>query len=436
MPRVGRNREKHTRLPVGWALGPRSKRTGVRTIYFRPTNLGDRAIVKAITGGPLSLRLGATFDEAHTAFDRLIVAARRKETAFAPGFVTELVDRARRDYLPTIKNEETRAWRARHIDELERTFGARRYARNVYDATKAAPGTYLVAMDAQRHIDQNQHRHVAVNRAVQTWKIVWDEARRRWGLTEYNPCAGLEPNDEHARETLPDDRAHFFKVYRALDPPARFVLALGRYYGRRRGEALRIELSGLQDDGVHTIRGKRKRELILSWDDAELELDDGRTIVRPGRLRKMVARALRWRDQVIRPQKVWKNGRKPAAPRVVATTLLINRRGGKITPSGFMSAFRRGMERVGLVEILGTEEVNGKVRTRTRRAFNPNDTRAKRASTLKKLQDAQEVLAHDEQRTTAAIYRRGPIVIDLKDRALVDLRKRPGNSRKVGNDRS
>lgn len=45
MARVGRNREKHKRMPVGWAPSP----SGV--IYFRPTNEGDRAIVRAITGG-------------------------------------------------------------------------------------------------------------------------------------------------------------------------------------------------------------------------------------------------------------------------------------------------------------------------------------------------------------------------------------------------
>ena len=69
MLRVGRNREKNKRMPKGWAPSA----SGV--IYFRPTNAGDREIVKAITKGPLSLRLGATMDEASTTFARLIVAA-------------------------------------------------------------------------------------------------------------------------------------------------------------------------------------------------------------------------------------------------------------------------------------------------------------------------------------------------------------------------
>lgn len=61
MARVGRNRNKNLRMPVGWAPSP----SGV--IYFRPTNQADRAIVRAITGGRLSLRLGATHDEAAAA---------------------------------------------------------------------------------------------------------------------------------------------------------------------------------------------------------------------------------------------------------------------------------------------------------------------------------------------------------------------------------
>lgn len=283
----------------------------------------------------------------------------------------------------------------------------------MYDATKSAPGTFLVAMDVQRYVDENGHRHVAVNRAAQTGRIIWKEARRRWGLTEYNPFEGLDHNEEEPREVLPDDRDHFFKVYRALDPPARFVLALGRYYGRRRGEALRIELGGIDAGGVHTVRGKRARELVLEWDDMTLERPDGSTVTRPGRLRKMVARALRWREEVVRPTKVWKNGKRRSAPRVVSTKLLINRRGRALSPTGFNTAFRRGMERVGLVEQLGEAMLGGRLVQRTRRAFNPNDTRAKRASTLSRAQ-AVEVLAHDDARTTETVYRRGPKIISLK----------------------
>lgn len=404
MQRVGRDRTKNRRMPKGWAPSLSG------TIYFRPTNKADKKIVRTLTGGPLSLRLGATHDEAVATFSRLIVAARECRAEVVRGQVSEIIDRARRDYLPRIENEETRAWRSAHIDELEREFASRRFARNVYDATKAPAGTFLVAVDVQAWIDRGRAlRHVAVNRAAQTGRIVWKEARRRWGLTEYNPFEGLEGNRERARETLPDDRAHFFKVYRALDPPARFVLALGRYYGRRPGEARRIEVAGVDADGVHTVRGKRARDLIISWDD---HIDScGRS--RPGRLRKMVARAMRWRGKVIRPAKVWKNGQRPKEKKVVSTKLLINRRGRALSKTGFQSAFRRAMAEVGLVEHLGEAMLAGRLVQRTRRAFNPNDTRAKRASTLPR-GIATDVLAHDEERTTETVYRRGPKIINLR----------------------
>jgi hypothetical protein len=418
MRRVGRNREKHKRYPKGWAPSASG------TIYFRPTNEADRKIVRALTGGPLSLRLGANADEAAETFARMILPARRQQEGAQPGTVGEIVQRAREEYLPRVKNLETRVWRERHLDEIERAWASRRYARNVYDATKAAAGTFLVAMDVQRHVDQNAAtRPVAVNRMVQTGKIIFDEARRRWGLTEYNPFAGLDMNDEAPREVLPDDRDHFFKVYRHLDYASRFVLAMGRYYGRRRGEVLRIELAGIDEQGVHTVRGKRARALILEWDDVEVRRPDGTTVTRPGRLRKMVMRAQREREKVIRPTKVWRNGKRRPAPRVVATTLLVNQRGGRVTPTGFNSAFRRGMARAGLVVELGEAMLAGRMVKRTRRAFNPNDTRAKRASTLAR-GHATEVLAHDEARTTETVYRRGPLVIRVHESAR-------GNSRSV-----
>lgn len=412
MPRVGRNRSKHLRMPVGWE----PKASG---IYFRPTNAADVKIVVAITGGPKSLLLGATVDEAHRGDSwKRILAARVKETEVVEGEVSEILDRARRDYLPKIKNPETRAWRARHVDELDREFGKLRYARNVYDATKAKPGTHLVAMNVQAFLDRNaETRPAAANRCVQTGRIVWAEARRRWGLTEYNPFEGLQNNEELPREAMPDDRT-LFRVMRRMSPPGRFILALGRYYGRRPGEARAIDVTGVDAEGVHTVRlknKKRTRELILEWDDVQIgEAPDGSAIMRPGRLRKMVARALRWRAKVIRPEKVWKNGRRPKAPAVVSTKLLINRRGRAVSKTGYQSEFRDVMAALGLVEDLGTAFVGGREVRRTRRAFNVNDTRAKRATTLPK-GHATEVLAHDEQRTTEEHYRRGPIRIRVRD---------------------
>jgi integrase len=120
-----------------------------------------------------------------------------------------------------------------------------------------------MSMDVQRHLDEHAGtRPAAANREAKTWGLVFAEARRRWGLTEYNPCAGLAFNPEPPRDVLPGDR-DIFRVYRRLDPPARFMVALIRYYGRRRGEILGLTLSSAQADGLHFTRGKRRREIIV-----------------------------------------------------------------------------------------------------------------------------------------------------------------------------
>jgi hypothetical protein len=365
MLRVGRNREKHKRLPKGWA----PSRAGV--IYFRPTNAADKAIVKAITRGPLSLRLGADHNEAAETYARLVVAARTREAAVVPGTIGELVDRARRDYLPKIDNPETRAWRARHVEALGKLFGSRRYARTVHEATKA-PGTFLMALDVQRHLDENQHRAKAANREAKTWSIVFAEARRRWGLTEYNPCQGLDFNPEPPREVLPDAAA-LFRVWRRLDPPMRFAAAMIRHYGRRRGEILRLTLSDAKADGLHFLRGKprpgrKPKVIIIRWEP---------------RLERAWARLMAWRTARVRGGKL-----------ATLTAALVNRKGMPYTATGFNSAWRRAQERAGV-----------------RGDFTFHDVRKKEASGMT-LQDAQHLLAHDEQRTTLR-YRVGAHVIDF-----------------------
>lgn len=372
MVRVGRNRHKNLRMPVGWA----PSRSGV--IYFRPTNAGDRAIVRAITGGRLSLRLGATHDEAAEAFARLIVAARRRQDDAKPGTVAEIAQRGREEWLPRIANPETRAWRGRHLEALDKAFGTSPYAPSVYDASRNP--AFLRSLDVQRHLDANAHRPAAANREVMSWRILFDEARRRWGLTEFNPCEGVTLHPERPRETLPADVDVFGKVYRQLDPPMRFAVAMIRFYGRRKKEILGATLSSAQDDGLHLRRAKGDRELVLVWDR---------------RLRRMWHRLMRWRAAKKRDGKLQ------------TTMAILNRRGRRVTVTGFNSAWRRAMERAGL---------SG--------AFTFHDLRASRASTLT-AEEATEVLAHDDAATTRRIYRRGPLRIALSDGIPENLRELP-----------
>lgn len=368
---MGRNRTKNKRFPVGW------KRVA-GTIYFVPTNAGDLEIVRAINGKG-SIRLGRTHDEAAETYARLIVKARTRRDDAEPGTVAEIVERAQREFLPSLKDERTRIERARHLKVLQEKFGTRRYARDMFEASRDRTGTFLRAMDIQRHLHEcAQTRPVAANREVRTWELAFQWARAPWGLTEYNPAAGLQHNDEKPRRVLPEDE-QIMRLYRHLDPPGRFMVAMIRYYGRRKVELLGLKMSDVDAQGVHFKRGKdaESRPILVVWD---------------ARLRKMVARLMRWRESVIRPTKG-----KRKAPAVVSTALLLNQRGRAYSETGFNSARKRAMERAGI-----------------KGAFTFHDMRKSRAQTLE-LGQAVTVLAHDDPRTTAAVYRPGPIVVDLND---------------------
>jgi hypothetical protein len=92
-------------MPKGWAPA----KSGA--IYFRPTNAEDRAIVKALA--PLSLKLGNRRGRSHRSdLWRRCSQLGREDAGAKPGTVAELVERAKRSYLPRIQNLETRAWRA------------------------------------------------------------------------------------------------------------------------------------------------------------------------------------------------------------------------------------------------------------------------------------------------------------------------------------
>lgn len=379
MARVGRNREKHKRMLKGWTpIGG--------AVYFVPTNKADLAIVLQATGGKKSLRLGALNDHNGCAatFTEKIVNARRARDEAEPGSVGELVMLAFRDILPTVESPKTREEWTRYWNELRAKYGHKPYARSIHEAA-LDPRKYFSALDVQAFIDAGaESRPVAANRAVDAWAIIFDWARNRWGRTEYNPCRGVEKNDEEARDVLPQHQDLYRErsIYRQLSPPARFILNMYRYYGRRRGETLRLTLADVQhEDGVHMLRGKERqrrkslrkaprkpRVLIIPWDQ---------------RLRRMVDRYMvTWRSRKVREG-------------LPTTAFLVNRQGLPFTEEAAKSAWRRGMERSGQ---LGQ--------------FVQHDVRALRATTLP-FNVAQDVLAQDQQRTTE-LYRRGPKIIDLK----------------------
>lgn len=402
MPRVGRNRTKHTRLPKGWTpIG--------NVMYFVPTNKADLEIVVRVTGGKKSLTLGPLADHnaCSTTYKEKIVDQRQARDDAVPGTIGELVFLAFRDIMPTIESVKTRIERKRHWNELNTRAGHKPYARSIHEAGMH-PRKYFSALDVQAFVDESSTtRPIAANRAVDSWSLLFMWGRNRWGRTEYNPCRGIEKNGEDPRDVLPD-HVEIYKgvragddgqamprgIYRQLSPPARFILNMYRYYGRRRGETLRLTLTDTQhEDGLHMLRGKERqsrgskkkgprkpRVLIIPWNDVVLE--DG--TVRPGRLRKILARAMRWRAEKMRD----------ALP---TTALLVNRYGRPYSVEAAKSEWRRGMERSG-----------------QKGQFVQHDVRALRSETLPE-DVAENVLALESHDMLRKVYRnRGPKIIDLK----------------------
>lgn len=369
MARMGRDRTKNRRFPLGWKLVN-------GTIYFAPTNAGDKAIVMRLVGKG-SMRLGKTHEEAATAYAEKIVKARQQNADATPGTVAELCKRAREEYLPTVANKDTRKADERNIDQLQKIFGHRRYAKNVYDASRNPD--FLRSLDIQRHLDLAKRptddgqpaRPVAANREVITWRKVFRDARIRWGLSEYNPCEGVVMNPEYARDVLPPKESSE-KAYNLAPVWLQCMIDLSRYYGRRRGEQLKLMIHDEKEDGLHFRRGKTRggapaKEIIFKWDPE---------------LRAIVDRLKAWRLQRMKPG-------------VTTMALIVNERGSAVTVSGYNSAWKRLVIKAG---------VKGE--------FNFHDYRAERATTLT-LDKATEVLAHEDPGTTKKVYRRGPIVIDL-----------------------
>jgi hypothetical protein len=236
-------------------------------------------------------------------------------------------------------------------------------------------------MDLQRHLDDcSETRPVAANREVKSWSLVFKWGIARWGLTTFNPCVGAMTNPEHPRDVAPTDAMIFGRAgpYRKLTVPGRFVVAMYRYYGRRKGETIKLQLSSAQADGLHFRRGKARsgapaKEIVHVWDPL---------------LRRMWGRLMAWRAKHARGGKV------------ETLAALVNMRGRPYKEGTFNCDWRRAMK--------ASPEARG--------TFTVHDIRATRAGTLTML-DAVEVLAHDDPRTTARVYQRGPRVIDMKQKS-------------------
>lgn len=179
---------------------------------------------------------------------------------------------------------------------------------------------------------------------------------------EANPCYGVRRNTERPRRRYVETR-ELVAFGKTCPKWLRAYVVLKRLLGARQADMLALSRRNLTDRGIDYTAGKTGERRIVRWSWA---------------LRRVVAVALALHGE---QPKLW---------------LFPTRYGGRMSSSGFKSAWQRAMRQW---------VASGGVR------FAEHDIRAKTASDLT-LEHAQQLLGHASPATTRRIYQRGPRRVD------------------------
>ena len=183
----------------------------------------------------------------------------------------------------------------------------------------------------------------------------------RWRSATVNPVSGFLYAEERPRERLVSsaERRKF-----ALHCPdwLRGYLALKYLTGRRQGELLTLGLFSEQRDGIvfRILKKRRKRELVIEWSP---------------RLRR-----------------IWEWLKKQRRPK--SSLMLFHGERAAVKKNGFGSAWQRAMKSY---VAAGGER------------FQEHDIRAATASAAASDGRAQELMDHEDARTTRRVYRRAQV---------------------------
>jgi integrase len=383
MLQMGRPRTKHKHMPPGMRLVD-------GRWYWRATDEASRLALQRLAPGRRGIPAGK--DNADTEAVRkwwaaqilpALAAAVPSELA-KPGTVAEILDRADREIKPTYDPKTQDEW-TRYIRNLCAEFGAMRYAKS---EAQAATGEFLRAMNLTQYLDRQARagRPVAANKEVQALSRMFHVAKARWGYTEYNPCLQVEFNSEAPRLVYQDD-ASFMKVYEKAPPLLQVMMDLAQIAGPRRGMLLKLNLADIASDGLWFTRNKKKRNAPVQRQLVRFVDDRGEDTG----LREVVDRARELRAKV-------RGGQKVVADLATAP-LFLNRRGKRVSETGFNSMWQRAARAAGF----GAHE------------YHFHDNRRKSASDAPTEQHAQDLLLHNDPRTTRTVYRAKPIeVLPLK----------------------
>lgn len=241
---------------------------GVRPIggrfFWEPTSKKERKARRA-AGLPATVPLGPDEATMRRKWAELKGYAKPREDARA-GVVAEILDRYEDDVIPRKKRDGTFKLAQRTRDEYTRQlkllrarFAAKRYARTEVDAAK---GGYLTTLEVQQWIDRAESP-IAANREFSLLRNAFKWGRR-WGLTFYNPCLGVLPAEEGARERIPAPWEREALLACATQPMSLMLRHVGMT-GWREGDTRLLHRFQLKPDGIYLRQSKRGAKQLWLW---------------------------------------------------------------------------------------------------------------------------------------------------------------------------
>lgn len=253
MPPGGRPRLIEPNLPTGLF------RVGGR-FHWRATSVATNKVLQALAPGKKSIAVRTEDAEAarlwwvKTVLPVLDLVAPADDRA---GRVAEVLDRYELEEVPTFRSESGRSGAKRYVAELRKNFGSRTYARN--EGESGLDRGHLSAVDVTKYLYANKHRPVIANRCVRALNKAFVLARRRWGLTTYNPAAQAEYHTEAPRDVYIDD-ATFLRIRGCGKPVLQCMMDIAQMVGARRGMIIDIRVGEIdRQAGLLWLRPNKQR---------------------------------------------------------------------------------------------------------------------------------------------------------------------------------
>ena len=165
----------------------------------------------------------------------------------AAGSFSSLVEKYRRLIMPK-KSPKTQKDQGYQLTRLEAVFGR-------------MPAKAIRRGHVAEYRDSRPP--VAANRELSVLSHIFARGME-WELVDFNPCVGIERNDEEHRDRyITDDE--FDAVFDLAKPVVQAVMLLAYFTGQREGDLLKLRRSAITDTGVEFKQGKTRKKLLVQW---------------------------------------------------------------------------------------------------------------------------------------------------------------------------